>query len=235
MPWQRIQQALGLAKGSGPRSLIDGLFASIGFGGTPDAEPETHSLAFTMAVIALCAKMAKADGVVVRIEADTFEQLFRVPHDEIGNVRRVFDLAKSDIAGYEAYAERIARLLARDPVMRRDILESLFHIAAADGILHQGEAQFLETVAAILGFSPAEFASIRALFVNDPASPYAVLGLPPDATDAEIRARHRALVLEHHPDRLVGHGVPAEFITTAEHKLAHINSAYDQIRKERGS
>jgi DnaJ like chaperone protein len=230
MPWTRISEALGLNRGGGTRAALDSLLTAVGLG----ERKGRHSAAFTMAVIALCAKMAKADGVVVKVEADTFERLFNVPHDEIANVRRLFDLAKADVAGYEAYADKIADLLADDPPILRDILETLFHIAAADGILHDGEAHFLQDVARRFSIPPHEFAAIRALFVKDPASPYTVLGLPPDASDAEIRARHRALVLEHHPDRLVGHGVPADFVAIAERKLAAINAAYDAIRKERG-
>ncbi len=230
MPWQSIRQALGLNKGGSVRAAIDTMLSAVGLGETKGA----HSGAFTMAVIALCAKMAKADGVVVNVEAETFERLFHVPHDEIDNVRRLFDLAKADIAGYESYADRIATLLADDRDILRDILETLFHIAAADGILHDGEARFLEEVAERFGISKREFTGIRALFVKDPTSPYTVLDIAPTATNEEVRARHRALVLEHHPDRLIAHGVPAEFIDTAEHKMAIINDAWDRIRKERG-
>ena len=74
---------------------------------------------------------------------------------------------------------------------------------------------------------------LRALFIRDPGSPYEVLGASPAETDDELKARHRRLVVEHHPDRLIAHGVPKAFAVMAEAKLAAINAAWDMIRKER--
>src|SRR5258708_2929979 len=72
-------------------------------------------VAFTIAVIALAGKMAKADGVVSDAEVEAFERVFRVPPHEHANVRRIFNLARQDVAGYEAYAGQIARLFMGNP------------------------------------------------------------------------------------------------------------------------
>ena len=53
-------------------------------------------------------------------------------------------------------------------------------------------------------------------------------------SNAEIRAQYRKLVADNHPDKLIGRGVPAEFVDLATRKLAAINAAYDSIAKERG-
>jgi DnaJ like chaperone protein len=70
-----------------------------------------HQIAFTIGVIALGAKMAKADGVVTRDEIIAFKEVFKVPEGEMENVSRVFNLAKQDVVGYEAYANQLASLL----------------------------------------------------------------------------------------------------------------------------
>src|SRR6201993_5144137 len=49
-------------------------------------------IAFTIAVIALGAKMAKADGAVTRDEVAAFGEVFQVPPGEEDHVRLVFDL-----------------------------------------------------------------------------------------------------------------------------------------------
>ena len=49
-----------------------------------------------------------------------------------------------------------------------------------------------------------------------------------------MRARHRALVAEHHPDRALARGLPAEAVAIATRRLAAINAAYDRITQERG-
>jgi len=192
-------------------------------------------VAFTIAVIALGAKMAKADGVVTDDEVAAFDRIFHVPENEIANVRRVFNLAHQDTAGYEAYAAQIARAFRGNPAMLEDILDGLFEIAKADGVLHPSEQAFLETVAEIFGFAPNEFRRIRAShFGPDAADPYAVLGVAYDASETEIKRTYRLLVRENHPDRLIARGVPAEFVKLATDKLAAINAAYEKILQERG-
>jgi DnaJ like chaperone protein len=193
------------------------------------------NVVFTIAVIALSAKMAKADGVVTDDEIEVFEKLFRVHPDEAANVRRVFDMARRDTAGYQTYARQIARLFAGNPALLEDILDGLFEIAKADGVLHPGELELLERVAEIFGFAPNEFRRIRAShFAPDAADPYVVLGVAYDASDDEVHRTYRRLVRENHPDSLIGRGVPAEFVRLATDKLAAINGAYTRIEVERG-
>lgn len=199
---------------------------------TPSAG--SKQVAFTIALVGLAAKMAKADGVAVSVETQAFERCFFVPPEERRNVKRVFELAARDVAGYDAYAERIARMLADDRALLRDVFECLFNIAAADGVLHSAEEAFLRTVAEKFAFSEREYQNVRCLFVHDETSPYAVLGVEPAISDSALKAHYRSLVRETHPDRLAAEGVPAEFLVIADRKLAAINAAYEAIVKGRG-
>lgn len=200
----------------------------------PDTPPQNH-IAFTIGVIALGAKMAKADGVVTRDEVDAFRQVFQVPPEEIKNVARVFDLAKRDVAGFDAYAKQMADLFAGNSEVLEDVLDGLFHIAKADGVIHPDEATYLEEVARIFGFDEGGFARIRARHLGpDKGDPYLVLGVSRDDSDDQIKQAYRRLVAENHPDKAIARGVPEELIAIANEKLAAINAAYDQIEKERG-
>jgi DnaJ like chaperone protein len=197
-----------------------------------DSDP---GVTFTIAVIALAGKMARADGVVSEQEFDIFRTVFTMPPEEEKNVRRIFDLARQDMAGYEHYAGQIARLFRGNPAILEDVLDGLFEIAKADGILHPCEAQFLERVAEIFGFAPNEYRRIRAThFAPELTDPYVILGLSYVADDEELKQTYRRLVRENHPDSLIARGVPAEFIKLATDKLAAINTAYEKIRGERG-
>jgi DnaJ like chaperone protein len=189
---------------------------------------------FTIAVIALSAKMAKADGVVTDDEVEVFERLFRVAPQEQAHVRRVFNLANQDVAGYETYARQIAKLFAGQPGVLEDVLDGLFEIAKADNVLHPGELEFLKTVAEIFGFAPNEFRRIRATHFRDAADPYVILGIAYDANEEEIKRTYRMLVRENHPDRMIARGVPERFVRVATEKLATINGAYAQVIEERG-
>lgn len=198
-------------------------------------KPPVKQIAFTIAFVSLAAKMAKADGVAVQVEAEAFERSFHVPEDERANVMRVYHLAAQDVAGYEAYAERIAALLADDKPLLLNVFACLFNIAAADGILHDAEEQFLKTVAEKFGLSDQDYESTRLVFVADPGSPYSILGVDPKISDDDLKVHHRRLVRETHPDVLASKGVPQEFLVIADRKLAAINAAYDQIKASRQS
>lgn len=200
-----------------------------------DTRGDTSRIAFTIGVIALGAKMAKADGFVSREEVDAFKQVFDVPPDELANVARVFDLARKDVAGYEQYAKQIAGMFRSKPRVLEDLLDGLFFIAKADKVFHPKEEAFLHSVAGIFGFSDADWARIRAGHIGaDAADPYVILGVPHSVTDAALKQSYRRLVRENHPDLLIAQGLPEEFVMVANAKIATINDAYDKIAKQRG-
>lgn len=229
--WQKIS-GLATAVTDAGGSLLGGLAGFLGLDWGASA-PE-KGITFTIGVIALAAKMAKADGVVVPIEVSTFRKVFAFEPAQERNVSRVFDLAKQDVAGFDSYAAQIAELLKDDRKLLQNVLEGLMLVAIADGIVHPKEDAFLTDVAHAFGFSDSQYRTFRARFVRDTDSPYEVLRIAPDASDAEVKARYRALVIDNHPDKLTGRGVPPEFIELANRKLAAINTAYRAIAKERG-
>ncbi|MFC7049017.1 TerB family tellurite resistance protein [Emcibacter nanhaiensis] len=231
--------AAGLALG-GPIGALVGAFAGHMATkklaekiGAPLGEAR-EKITFTIGVIALSAKMAKADGRVTRDEVNVFKQAFRVPEGEARNVGRIFDLARREATGYEPYARQLAQLFRDQPVVLEELLDILFHIALADGVMHPAEENYLEHVARLFGFGQATYQRIRESHMGkDRRDPYVVLGVERSATDQEIKARYRQLIKEHHPDLLIAKGVPEEFIEVANEKLAAINEAYDNIANER--
>jgi DnaJ like chaperone protein len=204
------------------------------------ADPaETRRIAFATAVIVLAAKLAKADGRVARDEIRAFKRVFRIDDDEVGDVARIFNQAKTSAHGFEPYARQIAALFDHDPVLLGELLIGLFEIARADGQINPGEVDFLRRIATVFGFDLTAFEQIRARFSattrdgSGAGDAYAVLGLSRSASDQEIRRKYRDLVREHHPDRLVAKGMPEEMIEQANRVLGAINAAYDRIAKER--
>lgn len=197
-------------------------------------DPELRrKVAFSVAMIALSAKMAKADGAVTQDEIRAFHEIFSVPPGEMRNVARLYDLARQDTAGFEVYSEQIAKLCGsgrRDCAMLEDILDGLFHIAKADGLLHEREHSFLHRISEIFDISESHYQSILARHVDlGEADPYVVLGIERGRSYADLRARYLKLVTENHPDRLIGRGMPEEFIAIATRRIAAINAAWESI------
>jgi DnaJ like chaperone protein len=217
--WERISGALQEVGGG-----IGALFG--------DAKPPEKSVAFTIGMIALGAKMAKADGVVTRDEKAAFDQVFQVPEGDKPAVQRVFDLAKQDVAGFESYAKQVAALFEPGSDMLENVLDGLFHISKADGAVHEGELAFLQQVAGHFGFDDKAFSRIRARHVTDEDDPYEILGVSRDLSFEKIRQIHRKLVRELHPDRQMASGMPEELVLIATERLARVNSAFDRIKKE---
>jgi DnaJ like chaperone protein len=191
--------------------------------------------AFGIAAIVLGAKMAKADGHVSPEEIRAFREVFHVPPGEVKRVGYIFDRARRDPGGFEPYARQVAHMFAGRPAVLEELLDALFHIAKADGVVRPEELAYLRRVAHIFGFDAHAFERIRATHMDaGEQDPYEVLGVTPQATDAEVKAAYRRLVRENHPDKLVAQGMPQEFIDVATEKVAIINAAYDRVRERRG-
>ena len=199
----------------------------------PDPQA-TKRIAFTVAVIALSAKMAKADGVVTRDEIAAFRARVHIPPAEVKQVGRFWDLARKTPNGFEDYANQVARLFApRAPVLEQ-LMDLLFHIAQSDGDITAPELSYLAKVAFIFGFEQADFDRLLALYRSNGPSPYEVLGVQHDIDDHALRNHWKHLARTHHPDKLTADGMPEEFIAAANDRLAKINAAYDAIARLRG-
>jgi len=220
--WTRISE-FAQSLGDGISDLLESLT-----GGT---KPPEKSVAFTIGMIALGAKMAKADGVVTDDEVKAFSQVFRVPEKDQAAVTRVFNLAKQDVAGFESYATQVAKLFGPASHVLESVVDGLFHIAKADGVIHPGELDYLQRVSEIFGFKPNEWLRIRARHVAVKDNPYDVLGVEPDATLATVKKHYKALAKELHPDKQIAAGVPAEMVRLATERLTRINAAYAEIEK----
>jgi DnaJ like chaperone protein len=207
--------------------------------GRETAEDERHpglrQIAFTIGVIALGAKMAGVDGDVTDAEVDAFRSFFHVPAGEERNVMRFFTQARRDPAGFETYARQVAALFPDAPEVLEGVLEGLFGIAKADGVVSPTEAAYLSDVARLFGLSESRFERARAAALGViECEPCVILGIDPLATDEQVRAAWLDQVKANHPDRLLAPGLPEEAIAVATRKLALINDAYDKLRRQRG-
>jgi len=221
--WSRIAEALSaLAQGESLSEVFQKL-----------RTPPERTVAFAIAVIALSAKMAKADGLVTRDEVTAFREVFHISPADEPQAAKVYNLARQDIAGYQSYARSIAQMFEPGASILEDLLEGLFHIALADGNYNEKEDEFLREVAGIFNIREKCFRMLRARFAPEAArDAYDVLGVDPGTPLADIKATWRALVRETHPDQMLARGVPPEAIALATKRLAAVNRAWDEISQK---
>jgi len=217
--WAKITNAISLLAKGEPLAKI---FSKL-------RTPPEKSVAFTIAVIALGAKMAKSDGSVKKEEVKVFRRIFHIPESEVAAAGKVFDLARQDVAGYDVYARRIRKMFGERHQTLLDLMESLFYISLADGEYHPKEDKFLQNVNEIFGFSHRDFLKLKARFVEVEMDPHEILGVEPYSNIKEIKRAYKDKVLECHPDKLIARGMPEEAIKLAQNKLSQINNAYEQL------
>ncbi len=227
--WTEIGKFLTQVTGEAISSLVEKVRTVF------EGDEETRKqVSFSIAIIALSAKMAKADGVVTEDEIAAFREIFNVPDDEMDNVARLFNLARKDVSGFDAYARQVKRLFPEDGEVLRDVLDGLFHIAKADDVLHERELEFIEHVAVVFELDETAFQRLlmRHVSLGD-RDPYIMLGASRDWDFDTLKAHYRKRVVDNHPDKLIARGVPPEFIMIANERLACINSAWEEILLER--
>ena len=190
------------------------------------------SIVFTAGVIALSAKMAKADGKVTKEEILTFRKLVQIPKDDINQVSKLWELAKETTDGYELYAKQIYSLFRNQPEILERILDILFEIAKSDGNIDSTELNYLKNVSNIFNFDEIIFEKLLALH-NPENNSFEILGVQISDSLEDIQKKWKEMVKNNHPDKLVGQGMPIEFIESANQKLAIINSAYEEIKSLR--
>lgn len=220
----RLTDALDIARKKTLGAALEALTA---------AKARRDEETFSIALIALSAKIAKADGAATDVEFAAFRKFFDFPDAEATKVRMIYDLAKQDVAGFSHYVGQISKLFDDDRAILEDVVDCLLYIASADGVVHPQELALIEAASETFGLQPSCWRRLKAAHLGlEKDDPYAVLGLDPGATPAEAQARYRALMRENHPDTLMARGVPAALVKIADGRAAAINAAYEAILAE---
>jgi DnaJ like chaperone protein len=202
-------------------------------------------------LIALMAKVAKADGHICELEAEllshTFTDISLVFEDDKRireELKNIYNQEKESFENTIIIAQNYYNLTKRDYVKRLKVMEYLLNLAFIDGEFSQTEQMIIEDIAKTLEIKKNDLDSIinnfRAYYSNkaqDTAmnmeNAYKVLGVSSDATDTEIKKAYRSLVKKYHPDIISGQGGKQSMIDEGTAKLQEINEAYEIIKKGR--
>src|SRR3546814_18426196 len=86
--------------------------------------------------------------------------------------------------------------------MLENVIDGLFHIAKADGLVHENELDFLARIAEIFGIDEAHFRRIMARHVHLEGRDHdLMLGVSPSDEFSEIRKSDRSMASEPLPDQ----------------------------------
>ncbi len=232
---------LGWVLGGGPIGAVIGLaigsaFDKAGSQNEIEQNPRQQTQAgdFNVSLVILSAAVMKADGKILKSELDFVKQFFvksfgqGMANEQVQLLKEVLkqELNLNQIAAQIRVSMRINE--------KRLIMQYLFGIAQADGHIADSEIHVLQQIAQGIGISASEFLSMRAMFsgavnnIND----YKVLGLSKSDTNEQIKKAYRQLVIKNHPDKVAHLG--ENHVEAAKQKFQKIQSAYSNLKKERG-
>ena len=227
-------------------------------GGEPGDQERVQS-AFFAATFSVMGYICKADGQVSKGEiraAEAVMKRMRLNPQQKQAAMELFNRGKEPGFPFDEVMQQFRQECQRRQNLIRLFLEVQIQAALADGELHPAERRILLQLFDQLGLSSREFDHLLRLAGWQPASgggnqqrrrsggsmggdspaeeAFALLGLKPTATNAEIKKSYRRLMSQHHPDKLVSKGLPEEMIDLATEKTQAIGKAYQVLKEVRG-
>jgi DnaJ like chaperone protein len=227
-----------------------------GRSGTAAPPSDDVRLAFFESTFQIMGHIAKSDGRVSQAEIEAArDAMRRFSLSETDRMRAIdlFTSGKQPNYPLNGTLDRLRGALGSHPDLCRLFVQIQLEAALrADGLNPVSRSIFARMCTA-LGVSQLEFASLEAMLrmrgngaqseatgsagrgtaarVNDA---YEVLGVGPQASDAEVTRAYRRLMSQNHPDKLVAQGLPESMVAAAHERTQRINEAYDTVKQQRG-
>ena len=187
---------------------------------------------FGSALLVLCAALMKADNKLLKSELEFVKQFFTRQFGADYTRERML-----------LFREILKQNIQLDPVClqirqhlnyssRLEMLHLLFGLAAADSDVNEDEQRLLKRIADLMGLSEEDFTSLKAMFVKDKHAFYKMLEIDPGASDEDVKKAYRRMAMKFHPDKV--HHLGPDFQKDAQEKFKKINSAYEELKKQRG-
>lgn len=203
-------------------------------------------------LVALMAKVAKADGQVSELEAQMLKHTFTDISQHFENseeirekLKEIYKKEKESFDNTILICEKLYKITKHDYSKRVKILEYLLNLAYIDQEFSQTEFMIAEDIATALQIKKADFENLVNKFENfyreqkanqalSLEKAYEILESNPTDDNNTLKKNYRKLVKQHHPDIIAGQGASEDIIEQATKKLQEINEAYELIKKSKG-
>ena len=203
-------------------------------------------------LVALMAKVSKADGKVCELEAEVLKHTFNdiSSHfenaEEIrGKLKILYENEKHSFDNLIDICNKLYNLTKHEYHKRVKIMEYLLNLAFIDKEFSQTEKMITEDISNALKIKIEDFNNLihtfEAFYAEQASNKaislekaYEILESNPADDAATLKKNYRSLVKKHHPDIISGQGAAQNIIDEATKKLQEINEAYELIKKDRG-
>lgn len=209
-------------------------------------DQERVQAAFFSATFSIMGHIAKADGKVTPDEIASARHIMnqmQLSSDQMAAAKNLFSEGKKADFPLDQILSQFKRECHRRRNLMQVFLEIQIAMAMADGQLHSKEKTLIYHIGQQLGFTHADIDQLFRFATGSAHShqsktqslddAYAILGMKPSDSDADIKKAYRRLMSQHHPDKLVAKGLPEEMIKVATEKTQDIHKAYDLIKLNR--
>ena len=203
-------------------------------------------------LVALMAKVSKADGKVCELEAEVLKHTFNdiSSHfenaEEIrGKLKILYENEKHSFDNLIDICNKLYNLTKHEYHKRVKIMEYLLNLAFIDKEFSSAEKMITEDISNALKIKIEDFNNLintfEAFYAQQASNKaislekaYEILESNPADDAATLKKNYRSLVKKHHPDIISGQGAAQNIIDEATKKLQEINEAYELIKKDRG-
>jgi len=236
-----IGAIIGLALGSVVDTLASGKGNTLLGQGNPQQRrttygtrqrKQTQSGDFEVSLLILASIVIKADGVQDQRELDFVRNQFVSMYGK-ERANHAFKLFKNINDQTNISTRQVCLQIKQmmDHPSRLQLMHFLFGIAKADGFVTDDEVRKIYTIAGYLGINSRDYESIKAMFYNSQDNTYKILEIDKSATNDEIKKAYRKMAKKYHPDKVIHLG--KEHQKGAKEKFIQVQSAYEQLQKER--
>lgn len=217
-------------------SLFDtaeGSQATIGQGNDEEYRQQSYTRPadFQVSLLVLAAAVMKADGRHLKSELDYIKRFLITNFGEARTLQYLQVLKELLDKDFSVRQVSLQIRQHLDHPARLQLMHFLYGIAAADGEIDVREGEVLHHIAEYLYISPADQASLKAMFIKDRDSAYKILEIDRGVSDDEVKKAYRKMAAKYHPDKVATLG--EEAMKAAQEKFREVNQAYEEIKKER--